>query len=152
MFKGWLMVLLFCVLLSGCATIKGPQPDFRAIYSYSFNQVSQATFDVLSEMPIESSSVKKGVIETQWFEGWSDRAFGAFGGGIVGGQWKRRVKIKALVTPDGSAQSKVQLIIRVQEKAPGGTQANTWLRKRPDGTVSKRVFAQIEERLNPVQV
>jgi len=142
-----LLLIVLVLVVSGCAGLKGQQPDFRAVYPYSFDQVSKATFDALSEMPIEVSSIEKGTVETRWVEGWGDRSFGAFGGYLSGGQWKRRAKVISTVKRKGDEQAQVQLIIRMQEKAPGGAQANYWKRIYPDKNMPKNIFAKIQQEL-----
>lgn len=103
----------------------------------------------VEDLPVEESDAEKKRIETEWMEGWSRRPFGMFRGGVTGGQWKRRMKLIFQLIPLSGGGTELRLVSRVQEKAPGGTQAYGWRPAGSDGKMEKEIFSRTEAALFP---
>lgn len=147
----FLWYLLLCLFL-GPAVIGARQtdsPDYRARYNAPPEKVWEAVVKVLGDLPIKEADAGRQTIETEWMEGWSHRPFGAFRGGIMGGQWKRRMQMVLRLRPGPDGGTEVRLISRVQEKPPGGTQAYRWKPVASDGKMEREIMGRIDAGLVP---
>lgn len=141
---------LVCLLFTACTSLEmlqPSQPAYQARFEASKETVWTAVSESMKSFPQKTADRDEGFIETKWVEGYSDRPFGVFEGGLTGGQWKRRIKLLIRVTPLGPDETELKLISRVQEKAPGGTQAFQWRRVHSEGKLEEAIFQDIQEKL-----
>ena len=134
----WLLIAFFS--LGGCVSRgdwKGPQPDYRMHYPAPPEAVWESLVRTVKDLPLQETDAEKMRMETEWMEGWSRRPFGAFRGGVMGGEWKRRVKLIFQLVPLSEGGTELRVVSRVQEKAPGGTQAYGWRPAGSDGKMEK---------------
>jgi hypothetical protein len=137
--------------LAGCATLnfQDAQPDYRARYPVPAERVWEAVVKVFEDLPRGTVDANRRALETGWMEGYGERPFGPFGGGMMGGQWKRRLKILARVQPLDAAGSELRLVTRVEEKPPGGPRAYRWERVLSSGEMEKEIFTRVQKILAP---
>ncbi len=161
-FKTFYLISAFslCHGLTGCSSGKffqSTQPDYRAQFHAEPDQVWEIVTNLFQDFPKIKMDPQQRFLETDWNEGYSDRAFGLLGGGMIGGQWKKRAKYLVWVTPlaaEGSSArselTEVRILSRLEERAPGGSQAYRWQRAPSQGKLESEVFNRIHELLkNP---
>lgn len=136
---------------AGCATLnfQDAQPDYRARYPVPAERVWEAVVEAFDDLPQGTVDANQRVLETEWMEGYGERPFGPFGGGLMGAQWKRRLKILARVEPLGAQQAELRLISRVEEKPPGGPRAYRWQRVPSNGKMEEEIAARVQKILAP---
>lgn len=103
--------------------------------------------EVLKDLPIKKVDAGREKLETEWMEGWGARPFGPFRGGVLGGQWMRRMMLLVRLKPEDSGGTEIRLVSRIQEKAPGGTQATRWQPVPSEGKMEREIFERIEREL-----
>ena len=149
-FSWRLALLAFVFVLGGCASFRDgvtASPDYRAKFAAPPDKVWEALVDVLKDLPIKEADASRQRVETEWMEGWSERTLGAFGGGFMGNQWKKRVGFVARLLPAPGGGTELRLVSRVQEKTPGGTRAFRWQPVPSDGKMEKEIIQRIHLRL-----
>lgn len=150
--KGCLVLLAWVLASGGCAFVESralASPDYRAKFAAPPEKVWEVLVEVLKDLPIKEADMGRRRVETEWMEGWSERTLGAFGGGLMGNQWKRRVGLTARLSPVPDGGTELRLVSRVQEKTPGGTRAFRWQPVPSDGKMEKEIIQRIGSRLQP---
>lgn len=149
-FKRCLVLLAFVLASSGCASFRDgavASPDYRAKFAAPPEKVWEVLVDVLKDLPIKEADAVRRRVETEWMEGWSERTLGAFGGGLMGNQWKKRVGLVARLLPAPGGGTELRLVSRVQEKTPGGTRAFRWQPVPSDGKMEREIIQRVHSRL-----
>lgn len=144
--RGWAACFLF-LTLPGCAVLP-PRPGFHSPHleaelSAPADQVWEAVQAVLAGAPRRATDRERGIVRTDWIEGWGDRPFGLFGG-----SWRRRVRMTVRVEPLGSG-SRLSVSTQTEERAPGGRLALRWQRIPSDGAVEREFMEQVRAHVHP---
>jgi hypothetical protein len=103
----------------------------------------RATFDAakraLAPASIENADEKAGAIETGWSESLDESKTQ---GVVLEGYWVERRRYFVRLWPDG-ARTAVEVAVRAEERAPGGTRAIRWRRKDVPPAVAEDLIAKI---------
>ena len=154
-----LMIPLF--FLTGC-TLLGTSSRHQAYddrsadsqsskYIKTFNEdfegVWSAVLMSLGALPLDKINKEKGLINTGWVEGFSERkARSIVTDRLLDDYWKERYRITIKISGNNLISS-VKVSCQVQEKARGGSAAYRWERKRSTGEREEEALMRIEEIL-----
>ena len=125
-----LVLVVSALPLTGCVTVaalRAGEPVVRCQLEAPYDLVWQAARSAIEPAALRQADPATGLMETGWYEGSSARTQGVLFGG---GAFHRRVRYRLrLAEQDGLTT--VSVLVRSEEKAPGGLRALRWERVPP---------------------
>jgi len=144
-------VVLWSILMfghGGCMFLGGLEPvqsEYRAEYSVGIKELWPLVLHALKDFPIYRADRDRGYLETGWVEGFADKPSGLFKSGLMGEQWRRRIRFFIQIQTLSEEKTGIRLVSRVEEKPSGEAQAFYWQRVRSNGKREQKIFEHIQE-------
>ncbi|ODS34742.1 MAG: hypothetical protein SCARUB_00002 [Candidatus Scalindua rubra] len=120
---------------------------YTRTFNDGFEDVWSAVIMSLGDMPLDKIDKEKGIIRTDWVEGFSQRkARSIMTDRFLDDYWKERHRITINISGSNLISS-VKVRCQIQEKARGGSAAYRWERKKSTGEREEEALMRIEEIL-----
>lgn len=121
--------------------------NYTKTFNSNFEHLWATVIMSLGDMPLDKIDKKKGIVRTDWIEGFSERSSRS----ILTDRFLndyRKERYRLTFTISGNLLvSSVKVSCQVQEKARGGSAAYRWERMRSTGEREEEALMRIEEIL-----
>ena len=121
--------------------------NYTRTFNSDFEHVWASVIMSLGEMPLDKIDKEKGLVRTDWIEGFSEKSSrSALTDRFLHDYRKERYRLTFTITGN-LLRSSVKVRCQVQEKARGGSAAYRWERVKSTGEREEEALMRLEEIL-----